>query len=370
MGLTYFSGDATNSSIWQRQKLQGLEASSAVLVDQKALASCNYASAFSTLSCMRGDLPKEYLHIFCNTSDSGPDQSGTRSFLRTLFAQPGFEDSLFVGIACLKHQYHLVARGQLQLIDQILKKAGKKYKYFSSLATLGHSWRGHLAKLRKSWSTHSNPHNEYILFKVPPLAVAGRWASVDSAELFYLQCGPSNVAKLLTDTFSSDRRSDQAIQDAQAEPRQARPSESDALDELSLNESMHYKEKVSKYLRNSLMCVQDAMFWFLMAVANKCREPLLHFYAWLCQPSSDDNFRLVQLVTSHIAIIRGEFDALCASFDQWTNEALTKALSIFGASEFSEREKGFLLTSALLILLHNAAAFNRRVARKFAMSGA
>lgn len=52
MGLTYFSGDATNSSIWQRQKLQGLEASSAVLVDQKALASCNYASAFSTLSCM------------------------------------------------------------------------------------------------------------------------------------------------------------------------------------------------------------------------------------------------------------------------------------------------------------------------------
>ena len=49
IGSTFFAGDATNSSFWQRQKLQGLSVSSSVLVNVEALADLQYDKAFNTL---------------------------------------------------------------------------------------------------------------------------------------------------------------------------------------------------------------------------------------------------------------------------------------------------------------------------------
>jgi len=46
VGATFFSGDATNTSIWQRQKLQGLETSTSFLVSVDALSKGNMAGAF------------------------------------------------------------------------------------------------------------------------------------------------------------------------------------------------------------------------------------------------------------------------------------------------------------------------------------
>jgi hypothetical protein len=86
---------------------------------------------------------------------------------------------------CFKHQYHLIAQGQLSLLDRILKVLGKKdpeskpIKYFSGLATLGHSWRSHLSKIRKV-AQEIRLMNKHILFRIPPLAIAGRWGSIDS----------------------------------------------------------------------------------------------------------------------------------------------------------------------------------------------
>ena len=52
VGATYWCGDATNSSIWQRQKLQGLLAVNVLLVDWRALQSQNYGDAFRSLKSM------------------------------------------------------------------------------------------------------------------------------------------------------------------------------------------------------------------------------------------------------------------------------------------------------------------------------
>ena len=55
IGCTFFASDATNSSIWQRKKLQGLEVRSMVLVDRRALQSEDYQDAFRTMKCMHLD---------------------------------------------------------------------------------------------------------------------------------------------------------------------------------------------------------------------------------------------------------------------------------------------------------------------------
>ena len=87
------------------------------------------------------------MHVWLNTGDAGPDQAGFRNSLHTEFAScSDYDFMLLFSVACLKHQYHLAARGQLALADWCLKAMGKDFKYFSSLATLSHTWRRHLKK--------------------------------------------------------------------------------------------------------------------------------------------------------------------------------------------------------------------------------
>ena len=52
VGSTFWSGDATNSSIWKRQKLQGLEVRSTLLVNRRALGDELYDQAFRIMKSM------------------------------------------------------------------------------------------------------------------------------------------------------------------------------------------------------------------------------------------------------------------------------------------------------------------------------
>ena len=52
VGCTAFSSDATNSSIFQRQKLQGIIVTSALLKDWKALRELKYDNAFASITAL------------------------------------------------------------------------------------------------------------------------------------------------------------------------------------------------------------------------------------------------------------------------------------------------------------------------------
>ena len=122
--------------------------------------------------------------MWLNVGDAGPDQTGLRNSLHTELAIREDLDWMYLfSVACLKHQFHLAARGQLALVDWCLRAMNKPYKYFSSIATLCHTWRGHLKKLRAAWTrVHDGDEfhlNNRILLRSPPVAIAGRWASVD-----------------------------------------------------------------------------------------------------------------------------------------------------------------------------------------------
>lgn len=96
--------------------------------------------------------------------------------------EPGYERTMFWGNACLLHQYHLIVQGFLLLLDRSLKHLSKPFRYFAALATLSHSWRANLAKLRSA-AVSMGIKNKHIRFCLPPLAVAGRWGSIDSARV-------------------------------------------------------------------------------------------------------------------------------------------------------------------------------------------
>ena len=60
VGSTFFASDATNSSIWQRRKLQGLEVRSMVLLNRRALQMEDYDKAFKTMKCMSLEQNKHF----------------------------------------------------------------------------------------------------------------------------------------------------------------------------------------------------------------------------------------------------------------------------------------------------------------------
>ena len=139
------------------------------------------------VSLRNSELPSPYVHIFINTGDSGADQVSVRNYLKSmLFSDPKYEFIIFLGLQCQKHQCHLSSQTHLKLCDTIFStKMSRKWKYFSSVATLSHVWRAHLPKLRKTWETQHGSERGYMkmtaTLRTPPLAIAGRWASIDSA---------------------------------------------------------------------------------------------------------------------------------------------------------------------------------------------
>ncbi len=136
----------------------------------------------------------------------------------------------------------------------------------------------------------------------------------------------------------------------------------EVLDELSLMEAKLYQFKVGKYLRTALQCVQYPIFWWIIFVANQCRAPLLHFYASLCKQSSRENneFPIVNLIRSVIPHVENDFHFLLETFWNWIDNAWAYSRT------FPDRVDGsdllVMFNAAISMILHNAAAYHRRVA--------
>ena len=142
-------------------------------------------------------------------------------------------------------------------------------------------------------------------------------------------------------------------------------SEMDALDELALDESKAYKTKITKYIRNSLACVKEAMFFTMMLVGNLCREPLLHHYRFLCQKLISTSMHVVDLVTSHLQTIECEFNELLETFEDWSQKLVTTVRGITTCHPLNAEDLTVVSMACLSVLLHNAACFDRRIIRQF-----
>ena len=141
----------------------------------------------------------------------------------------------------------------------------------------------------------------------------------------------------------------------------------DPLDELAVDDSKAYKLKISKYIKNSLSCVQDPDYWFIMWVANHTHGPLLHFYRFLCVKLTSGRLHIVELVARRIDIVMGELNELAASADFWIDAAF-KFVDRQGSGLaepfcWQASSKDTLRHMAVALFLQNAAVFDRRVAR-------
>ena len=153
-------------------------------------------------------------------------------------------------------------------------------------------------------------------------------------------------------------------------PEDVKPALTDAdagsgsvLDELSLDDSKPYQQKTTKWIRNSLACVQDRDFWVILRVAHATRQPLLHFYRLLNKPPESGDVPIV-------ALVGHQLDGIVAEFGQQLQilQSAVADCSCFDgqATVFhQECQMGVLTEVALLLLLQCAASFHRRVVQPF-----
>jgi hypothetical protein len=114
--------------------------------------------------------------VFALVLDHGPDnQAATKMIRATLVDKPRV---LFVVVWCFFHQYHLIVKNLLLVLDR-WSWTGAEYStpYFNGLATIANCWRspGHPTKIYDTaCSMFGAPVANSTAKKMPPRAVRGR----------------------------------------------------------------------------------------------------------------------------------------------------------------------------------------------------
>ena len=186
----------------------------------KHLKTLGIPFAHDILRCtMKGLIsPQDNFFIYADCTDAGSEQVARRKLLRSALADIGH--IFYFDCNCLIHQYHLIVKESLVLIDKFLldwrdtenacRGNAAFGKYFASAAKIANYWREHVdAFIKKFEAIHAGAEKSSVQYRRFPLkVVGGRWGSIDQAEAFYLQRGKQLLQPVLLAVLSSSMKSE------------------------------------------------------------------------------------------------------------------------------------------------------------------
>ena len=186
----------------------------------KHLKTLGIPFAHDILRCtMKGLInPQNNFFIYADCTDAGPEQVARRKMLRSALADIGHV--LYFDCNCIIHQYHLIVKESLLLIDKVLlgwrdtenacRGNAAFGKYFASAAKLANYWREHVDEfIQKYEAIHTGAEKSSMPYRRFPLkVVGGRWGSIDQAESFYLERGKKLLQPVLMAVLSSSMKAE------------------------------------------------------------------------------------------------------------------------------------------------------------------
>lgn len=312
-----FRGDATNSAVWQRRKLQGLQVVTSYLVDT-AFSSFEkgwWGDSMEELTCWPDVLPvedssgvgamslvkkqldsvdcpsweeslqrwksgqwtKNDIELFLYCSDCGPDQVLMGKMIQALLLPVPF--AIWIHSPCFAHQGQLIVKTGIARIDTFLKQIQRKWRYFASLTKLVHCWRDRCREMFVAWkSFHGICHAQQFAKKLPPRCIAGRWLSVGTTEarLALIGSSPCERRAILVPVLESVLKHQAADSSNPLEDPEADP---DAL--VQFEEMRAYKHKMGRWSRDVLASTDDLLLWIVMDMAWKSRGPVEHLIKFI-----------------------------------------------------------------------------------------
>ena len=310
------------------------------------------------------------------TTDRGSNEVAARGITQSyISSRLGLSPVYYANSDCFEHLGHLITLGAMKLVDEELKQV-RSWKYYSSLAVFSNTARGLGKKLYQQWCSEHGPCSakDYV-YKLFPRCNSGRWNSTDETEKRIIACGQDMFQpvpeQVLRSAISDDRcgpasltvwsdsmaiveseaaehpskrakcsANPKGMAKAQTQPK-AKGRGSDALqlvDELAIQETEAYTKKIGKYRRSTLTCSKDKLWWLLIEVMSSCKQPTVHFSAFLKKHFPDDFIAkhgnaLTQLVHGRAQEFMNEFEQLLDSAD--LRSTLDRALQRLPAGESS-----------------------------------
>jgi hypothetical protein len=237
----------------------------------------------------------------------------------------------------------------LRFIDDCLKchfdqsELRKFNRYFGALAAIANSWREKASAIMDEW--HKLFGASRLGRQYPPHVISGRWGSVDFAEKFLLDRGQDKVQQALMNVLSQYVKS--AGKDSDAVPA----SSADPIDD----DANFHRLKLSKWFATTFFFIANNIFWFLLHVSNKIREPLRHFFHFMMKYTSDKC--IFRLVTYKISEFRADLTKLALELPSW----LDNTLRMTGCSNLSGKTQGKLKVLAFQLLWRQARALDHRI---------
>ena len=280
---------------------------------------------------------------------------------------------MYIQGACLMHQYHLAVQSGLSFTDTALKaeflpaELNGFCKYFASLAAVANSWREKASQVLDRW--HAQFGADRLARQYPQHVISGRWGSVDAAESFYLARGRNRIQQVLLAVISKHMKAGRPTS-ADAEGRSKAPDAAgvgenqqtergaDAEAIADGDDSAAYRIKLSKWYSTTFHAISNPVFWFVLEVSHRAREPLRHFFHFLQRHSSDK--RLLRLVTQRLACFRAEWVLLLLNMPVWLDEALQNS----GCQNLSASTQGKLKMLGCKLVFKLGHAFEMRIVKR------
>jgi hypothetical protein len=201
-----------------------------------------------------------FVRLWLYTSDCGSDQVAFRKVLRV---ETQDAENIMIDVNCGFHQYQIIVKGGLQLIDDWLATHRQDFRYFGALAMLLHVWRDLVGLVFTTACTIFGAAVALVWFKsLPPKCVSGRWGSIDSAEK---RVAGANAGALERVRRVLERIFEAGHADVLLDKTEGRIV-ADAIDEPRIEAQTAYRIRQGKWRRASLNVVS-------LVVANATSRP-------------------------------------------------------------------------------------------------
>jgi hypothetical protein len=285
-------------------------------------------------------------------TDGGAEQRCGRNCIASALYHIPFV--LYFHADCILHQFHLVVKGGLLLVDRWLLMLGNAIKLFSALAKTVNVWRANARSIAFLWTEMvKDPIQAAKAFKLPPQCVAGRWGSLDSTAEHLLDRGQHNVATVLRKALVHDKPTKVKKKAAVPDP---------ALDEDTLHEQSLYREKMSKWIEGTIRATSSPDFWVALELSQYLRAPLLHFYRMMLQLASTKGGSNQTAQPALVLATGGAADSLRELTELSDPEVLSEFVaSLVHKCGADVSKMKLFLQMAFELADYNAAAFRRRI---------
>ena len=221
--------------------------------------------------------PAASVFVMADTTDAGSDQCARRRHIQAAVATlPGF---FYLDVNCALHQYHLIIKDNLQILDDFLKSLPPEESqgfqaYAANLAKCTNFWRSHVSSFIDAWeavhgfgrvSARTKP--KPVAYRRFPLAViSGRWGSVESCESFFIERSRTLLEPVFLSVLSQYMKAGPKKSKKTSQAPAQRPTDVDVQDRRSndlldqADDRDAYHMKLSKWADGSLKTIRSSLF--------------------------------------------------------------------------------------------------------------